>query len=85
MEYPRITKKPFEQHAVRPNLWDYPKMLEEFSWEKVSSELDWFDSEHINIAHVVIDSHLKTSRRNKKAIVWESKRGEGEEDRKRVV
>jgi acetyl-CoA synthetase len=79
MEYPRITKNPFDQYSVKPNLKDYPKMYEEFSWDKVSLELDWFDSEHINIAHVAIDSHLKTSRRNKKALIWESKRGEGEE------
>ncbi len=79
MEYPRITKKPFDQYTVKPNLKDYPKMYEEFSWDKVSLELDWFDSEHINIAHVAIDSHLKTNRRNKKALIWESKRGEGEE------
>src|SRR4030066_2258279 len=79
MEYPRITKKPFEQYAVKPNLQDYLKLVEQFSWDKVSSELDWFDREHINIAHVAIDSHLKTNRRDKKALIWESKRGEGEE------
>jgi acetyl-CoA synthetase len=78
MEYPRITKKPFDQYTVKPNLQDYPKMVEEFSWNKISLELDWFDSEHINIAHVAIDSHLKTNRRNKKALIWESKRGEEE-------
>ena len=79
MEYHRIAKKPFDQYKVKPNLQDYPKMCKEFTWDKVSLELDWFDSEHINIAHVAIDSHLKTSRRNKKALIWESKRGGGEE------
>jgi len=79
MEYPRITKKPCDQFAIKPNLRDYPKMVEEFSWDKVSPELDWFDHEHINIAHVAIDSHLKTNRRNKKALIWEGKRGEEEE------
>ena len=79
MEYPKITKMPLEQYAVKPNLQDYLKLVEQFSWDKVSSELDWFDREHINIAHVAIDSHLKTNRRNKKALIWESKRGEGEE------
>jgi acetyl-CoA synthetase len=78
MEYPRITKKPFEEYAVKPNLQDYHKMCEEFSWDKISLELDWFDSEHINIAHVAIDSHLKTDRRDKKALIWESKKGEVE-------
>jgi acetyl-CoA synthetase len=79
MEYPKITKKPLEQHTVKPNLQDYPKAVKEFSWDKVSRELDWFDREHINIAHVAIDAHLKTNRRNKKALIWESKKGEGEE------
>ena len=79
MEYPRITKEPFEQYAVKPNLQNYPKMYEEFEWDKISLELDWFDNEHINIAHVAIDSHLKTNRRDKKALIWEGKRGEVEE------
>ncbi|MBS3907335.1 MAG: AMP-binding protein, partial [Syntrophaceae bacterium] len=79
MEYPKIIKMPLGQFAVKPNLQDYLKMGNEFSWDKVSMELDWFDSEHINIAHVAIDSHLQTDRRNKKALIWESKRGEGEE------
>jgi acetyl-CoA synthetase len=79
MEYPRIIKKPFEQYAVKPNLRNYHKMREEFSWDKISPELDWFDSEHINIAHVTIDSHLKTGRGNKKALIWESRKGEVEE------
>ncbi|MBI4768788.1 MAG: AMP-binding protein, partial [Deltaproteobacteria bacterium] len=79
MDYPKITKMPLEQFAVKPNLQDYHKLVEQFSWDKVSSELDWFDREHINIAHVAIDSHLKTNRRNKKALIWESKKGEIEE------
>jgi acetyl-CoA synthetase len=79
MEYPKISKLPLEQFGVRPNLQDYFKMVKEFSWDKVSRELDWFDHEHINLAHAAIDSHLKTDRRNKKALIWESKRGEEEE------
>jgi acetyl-CoA synthetase len=79
MKYPTITKDSFEQHAVKPNIQDYHKMYKEFSWDKISSDLDWFDKEHINIAHVAIDAHLETDRRNKKALVWESKKGELEE------
>ncbi|MBU1208791.1 MAG: acetate--CoA ligase [Proteobacteria bacterium] len=79
MEYPKITKTPFEQFAIKPNLQDYHKMGEKFSWDKISSDLDWFDHEHINIAHVTIDAHLKTDRKNKKALIWESKKGEVEE------
>jgi acetyl-CoA synthetase len=79
MKYPTIAKDSFEQHAVKPNIQDYHKMYKEFSWDKISSDLDWFDKEHINIAHIAIDTHLKTDRRNKKALVWESKKGELEE------
>lgn len=79
MEYPRITKKPLEQYVVKPNLQDYDRMYEKFSWDEISRELDWFDSEHINIAHVTIDTHLKTDRRDKKALIWEGKKGEVEE------
>ena len=79
MEYSRIIKEPIEHHSARPNLRDYRKMFEEVTWDKVSRDLDWFDSEHINISHVAIDSHLKTDRRDKKALIWESQRGEIEE------
>jgi len=79
MEYPSITKKTLEQFTVKPNLQDYQKMRENFRWDKLARELDWFDSKHINIAHVAIDSHLKTDRKNKKALIWEDKKGEIEE------
>jgi acetyl-CoA synthetase len=79
MEYPRIIKEPIEHHSARPNLGDYGKTYEEFTWDKISRDLDWFDREHINICHVAIDSHLKTDRRDKKALIWESQRGEIEE------
>jgi len=76
MPYETIAKPPAEQHSVRPNIDDYRKMCEEFRWEQVSAELDWFDREHVNIAHVAIDSHLKTDRRDKTALIWESKKGQ---------
>lgn len=79
MGYPMIAKKPLEQYAVKPNLNDYQNIREKFSWDKIAMELDWFDNEHINIAHVTIDSHLNTDRRNKKALIWEGKKGEFEE------
>lgn len=79
MEYPRIVKAPVRQNAVKPNLQDYSGMCENFSWNQISKGLDWFETDHINIAHVAIDSHLTTDRKNKKALIWESKRGEVEE------
>ncbi|NIQ37855.1 MAG: acetate--CoA ligase [Proteobacteria bacterium] len=79
MEYPRIKKKPYTDWTPKPNLQDYHRICETFSWDQLAQELDWFDSENINIAHVAIDSHVKTGRKNKKALIWESKKGEVEE------
>jgi acetyl-CoA synthetase len=79
MEYPTIAKKPLEQHPVKPNLMDYQKMREDFSWDKISEELDWFDSDHINIGYIAIDAHLKAGRGDKKALIWESTKGDVKE------
>lgn len=79
MDYPRIVKGPREEFLARPNLSDYQKLRDEFKWEDLSAELDWFDADHINIAHIAVDTHLKTDRRDKKALIWESQKGEVEE------
>jgi acetyl-CoA synthetase len=79
MEYPVITKKPLEKFTVTPNLQNYRNLYESFSWNKLAQEVDWFDEQHINIAHVAIDAHLKTNCKNKKALIWESKKGDVEE------
>jgi acetyl-CoA synthetase len=79
MEYPRIAKTPLEEFTVQPNLQDYEKTYENFSWRNLAQELDWFDSEHINIAHVAIDAHLQTDRKDKMAMIWEGKKGNVEE------
>ncbi|MGA1824522.1 MAG: acetate--CoA ligase [bacterium] len=79
MEYPRITKQPLEQHPFIPNLKDYLKEREAFSWDKISGELKWFDNDHINIGHIAIDAHLEMGRGGKKALIWESTKGDVEE------
>ncbi len=79
LEYPRIIKSAVEGFAVKHNFSDYQKLCEEFRWEDLSAELDWFDSDHINIGHIVVDAHLKTDRRDKKALIWESQKGDIEE------
>ena len=79
MDYPKIIKGPLESFSVKPNLSDYRKMREDFRWEDISSELDWFDNDHINIGYIAVDAHLKTDRRDKKALIWESQKGDVEE------
>ena len=79
MEYTKILKDPIEKFSVKPNLENYEKIRQEFNWEQVSRELDWFDSDHINIGHIAVDAHLKTGRGDKKALIWESTKGQIEE------
>ncbi len=78
-EHPRIVKQPLEKLERKPNLQNYEEMFASFDWRDISSELPWFDEEHINIAHVAIDSHVATERAEKKALIWESPKGEVEE------
>ena len=79
MDYPKIAKGSLSSFAVKPNLSDYEKMRATFKWEDISKDLDWFDSDHINIGHIAVDAHLNTPRRDKKALIWQSQRGEIEE------
>ena len=79
MEYPRIVKGPVQQQRIKPNLLDYAEMCRHFSWNHISEELDWFDPSHINISHIAVDAHSKTERQNKKALIWEDRKGAIEE------
>lgn len=79
MEYPQIIKAPADQHTVIPNIENYDQSRNALTWNTIRNELDIFDNDHINIAHVTIDRHLKTDRREKKAMIWESKKGDVEE------
>jgi acetyl-CoA synthetase len=61
---------------------DMANMLEWYSpWEKVLDASNapfykWFTGARTNIVHNAIDRHLKTWRRNKLALLWESESGE---------
>ena len=79
MDYPKIIKGTLESFSVKPNLSDYQKMCEDFKWEDISSELDWFDNDHINIGYIAVDANLKTNLRDKKAVIWESQNGDVDE------
>ena len=79
MEYNRIKKEEVSKMSVTPNLLDYEKTRKDFRWEDISKELDEFDDGGLNIAYEVIDRHAKTSLKDKVALYWEGKDGEGEE------
>ena len=79
MDYPKIRKQPAGKLLPFPNLSDYQTMYDDWSWEKVSAELDWFDNDHINICHIAIDCHVAKGNGNKKALIWQSTKGAIEE------
>jgi len=79
MDYDPIRKGKVNEMPVEPNLFDYEKARESFSWETVKKELDWLEDGRINIAYEVLDRHLKTPLRDKIALYWEGKNGEREE------
>ena len=76
MGYDSIKKQNAGEMPVEPNLLDYEKARESFSWEHVKKELDWFEDGKINIAYEVLDRHLKTPLRDKIALYWEGRDGE---------
>ena len=79
MDYNPIIKEKVNKMSVMPNLLDYEKLREDFRWEDINKELDEFDDGGLNIAYEVIDRHAKTSLKDKVALYWEGKDGEGEE------
>ena len=79
MDYKPIIKEEVNRMSVMPNLLDYERLREDFRWEDISKELDEFDDGGLNIAYEVIDRHAKTSLKDKVALYWEGKDGEGEE------
>ena len=78
MDYDPIKKDEITELQVEPNLLDYERAREEFRWEDIKKELDWFDGGKINIAYEVLDRHVKTPVRDKIALYWEGKDGESE-------
>jgi acetyl-CoA synthetase len=71
----KIEKDP-ARLALRPHVADYERWRSEGSWEREKDELDWFERDRsINICWEAIDRHARSWRRNKVALIWESKEG----------
>ena len=79
MDYNPIKKGEIAEMRVKPNLLEYERAREKFGWEDIKKELDWLDGGGINIAHEVLDRHLKTPLKDNIALFWEGKDGESEE------
>ncbi len=70
MNYEPI-KKDLNSLAVPPNLLDYKKFYDQFSWEEVRHELDGLPvGKGLNIAHEAVDRHADGLLGNHLAIRW---------------
>ncbi|MDO8658318.1 MAG: acetate--CoA ligase [Candidatus Levybacteria bacterium] len=63
----------------KANLPDYEKMRRNFSWNDVKKELAILSNHKLNAAHIAIDIHTKTYRKNKLALYYEGESGNKEE------
>ena len=78
MEYSEITKPTLDEMTVRPNL-DHEYLLNsDFDWTQMERELGIPNREELNLAHLAIDRHANSHRRDKIALYWEGKDGETE-------
>lgn len=57
-----------------PNLKDYEKERKLFSWKKAIKE--YSKRENLNAAHIALDRHIKTWRKNKIALIFENENEE---------
>ncbi|BBO74328.1 acetate--CoA ligase [Desulfosarcina widdelii] len=70
MVFNPIYKNP-ESYPQRPNLLDYEKTGDTFSWQAMRSELDGLpEGRGLNIAHEAVDRHADGERKNRVALQW---------------
>lgn len=72
----KIIKKTKKILKVEPNLVDYQKTYQTFSWKEAEKEISWFSGNKLNAAHNAIDKNALGPRKNKIALYWEGKDGE---------
>jgi acetyl-CoA synthetase len=76
----KIIKKEVNKFSKAPNLLDYDKTYQSFSWEKAEKEfVEFFSDGTLNIAYNCIDRHAIGKNKNKTALLFESAKGEKEQ------
>ncbi len=75
MGYPEITKPSVDEMAVRPNLGHQYVKGDDFDWVQMERELGIQHHAELNLAHLAIDRHAASPRRDKVALFWEGKNG----------
>ena len=69
-QHPKIIKKDTSKLKPQPNLLDYDKTYDSFSWETAEKEIAFFDDGKMNAAYNAVDKHLQTDIKDKTAIHW---------------
>ena len=66
----KIIKKGNQILKAKPNLVNYQKGYQGFSWKEAEKELDWFKGRRLNAACNAIDRNARGPRKNKVALYW---------------
>lgn len=59
-----------------PNLKNYKKAYQDFSWFQAAKEVEYFDNGLMNAGFIACDVNAKNFRKNKVALYWESETGQ---------
>src|SRR5258708_37842363 len=73
--YPRIVKSR-EAPGAPPNLFDYQRIRDRFTWAAARAALDGLpDGRGLNIAHEAVDRHAHGPRADRHALRWIGRSG----------
>lgn len=73
------TIKKGKEAVKSSNLPNYKKTSRNFSWRDEEKKLAHLANNKLNAAHIAIDRHLQTYRKNKIALYWEAENGDREQ------
>lgn len=73
-----IIHKDIKKLKKIPNLSDYEKTYEEFTWKKAEKAIEFFKDKTLNAAYNAIDRHAKGIRKNKIALFFEGQNGDSQ-------
>src|SRR3989344_2403791 len=73
-----IIHKDIKKLSKSPNLLDYKKTYQSFSWKTAEKEIDYFKDSTLNAAYNIVDRHADGKRKNKVALFYEGQNGEKE-------
>lgn len=72
----KVIYKKIANLKKKPNLLNYQKEYQSFSWKTAEKEIEWFSGKKINAAHNAVDRNAQNFRKNKIALYWEGEREE---------